>query len=115
MRTSIPRQAIVRRDEDGSPASSLRRVVLKSALLNLVIILTSFPVLVLAGGPGAVAPSVTVMVGISFVIWSITLTLYSCVSLGGIIRTAFSSAARRKPPLLARRAGLADRWLDAPG
>ncbi len=81
----------------------------------MAIVLTAFPVLVLAGGPIAVVPAVTIMVGISFVVWSVTLTLCSCVSLGRIIRLAFSSATRRKPPLLARRAGVADRWLDAPG
>jgi hypothetical protein len=43
------------------------------------------------------------------------LSVLSCVSLGRIVRTAFSSGTRRKPPMLAQRAGVADRWLDAPG
>jgi hypothetical protein len=106
---------IIRADEDPSPVSRLRRIMRKSVLLNVVIVLTSFPILVLAGGPLAVVPALAIMVGISFLIWSVTLTLFSCVSLGRIVRNAFSTGTRRKPPLRARELGVADRWLDAPG
>jgi hypothetical protein len=110
-----PMPTIAPVDNDETPASSLRRVVLKSALLNLVIVLTSFPVLVLAGGPRAVVPTLAIMAGITVVIWSATLILFSCVTLGRTTRAAFSSAIRRKPAVRAREAGVADRWLDAPG
>jgi hypothetical protein len=110
-----PRPLIVRGDDDESPATSLRRVVRNSALLNLVIVLTSFPVLVLAGGPRAVVPALAITAGVTILVWSATLTLFSCVTLGRTIRAAFSSAIRRKPAVRAREAGVADRWLDAPG
>jgi hypothetical protein len=115
MSPQILRSWIAPRNEDDSPASRLRSIVLKSALLNLVIVLTSFPVLVLAGGPIAVVPALAIMAGISFLIWMATLTLFSCVSLGRVLWTAFSPGDRRKPPGRARASGVADRWLDAPG
>ena len=43
-------------NENEFPAPSLRTVVQKSALLNLVIILTSFPVLIYAGGTQSSCP-----------------------------------------------------------
>lgn len=49
-----------------------RAVVRQSALLNLVIVLTSFPALVLAEGSLAVIPAGTVMVGITTLIWIVT-------------------------------------------
>ena len=99
---------------DEHSAFRLRSVVARSALLNLVIVLTSFPVLVVAGGPDAVAPALTIMAGITVLVWSATLMVYSCLSLGRLVWTASTSAARRKPPRPAREAGVADRWLDAP-
>jgi len=109
------RPVTARGNEDESPASSLRRIVRKSALLNAVIILTSFPVLAVVGGPRAVAPAMAIMVGITVLIWSATLTVVSCVSLGRVIRMAFASGTRRKPRSRARELGVADRWLDVPG
>ena len=91
---------------------SLRSVVLKSALLNLTIVLTSFPVLVFAGGPDAVVPALAVMAGISVLIWTVTFTLFSFMTLARIFWTP---TAVRKPSLYYRRAadiGVADRWLD---
>jgi hypothetical protein len=78
---------IIRGDEGESPASRFRRIVRKSALLNLVIVLTSFPVLVLAGGPGAVVPALAIMTGITLVIWTVTFVLFSCASIGRLLWT----------------------------
>jgi hypothetical protein len=102
-------------NEDESPRSSFRRTVLKSVLLNAVIVLTSFPVLIYAGGPGALIPSLMIMAGISFLIWTTTFTLLSFVAIGRIFWTGFSSATRRKPRVRARPVGVADHWLDGPG
>lgn len=106
---------IVPGDEDGSPASSFRGLVRKSALLNAVIVLTSFPVLVLAGGPRAVVPALAIMAGITLTIWTATFTLFSCVSIVRLLVAAFSAGARRKPAGRARAVGVADQWLDGPG
>lgn len=108
-------QVTIAADDSPSPAAGMRRIIYKSALLNAVIVLTSFPVLVLAGGPRAVAPTVAIMAAISVLIWSVTLAVISCVSLGRTVRAAFASGAMRKPAVAARRAGVADRWLDEPG
>jgi hypothetical protein len=106
---------IVPGNEDEYPASSLRSVVHKSVLLNLVIVLTSFPALVFAGGPKAVGPALVIMAGITFLIWTATFSLFSFVSLGRTFWTAISSGTRRKPPDATQEAGVADRWLDGPG
>ncbi len=100
--------------ENDFPAPSLRSTVRKSALLNLTIVLTSFPVLVLAGGPKAVGPTLAIMAGISILIWTTTFTLFSFVSLARIYWTPASSDARRERPDRAEQAGVADRWLDGP-
>jgi hypothetical protein len=110
-----PKSVIVLQIKDESPASSFRRIIHKSALLNAVIILTSFPVLVVAGGPNAVVPTVAIMIGITVLIWSATFTLFSCVALGRILWTACSTGTGRKPRYTASKAGVADRWLDGPG
>ncbi len=100
-------------DENESPAPSLRSIVRKSALLNLTIVLTSFPVLVLAGGPKAVVPTLAIMAGISILIWTTTFSLFSFVSLARIFWTPASSVARGELPGRAEQTGVADRWLDA--
>ena len=105
---------VIRGRPDDTPASRFRSVVRKSALLNVVIVLTSFPVLVLGGGPNAVIPALVIMAAITVLIWSATLVVASCVSLGLVLWTASKSRARRKPPRPTREAGMADRWLDAP-
>ena len=46
MNPPTPEPVLVPGYEDESPAPSLSRIVRNSALLNLVIVLTSFPVLV---------------------------------------------------------------------
>src|SRR5205823_345556 len=106
---------IVPGNENQSPASSLRSIVHKSALLNLVIVLTSFPVLTFAGGPKAVVPTLAIMAGITVLIWTATFTLFSFVSLALSFRTAISTGKRRHPPHPAKEAGVADRWLDGLG
>jgi hypothetical protein len=101
-------------NENQSPALSLRSIVQKSALLNLVIVLTSFPVLVFEGGPLAVAPALAIMAGITILIWSATFTLYSVASLARIFWTAIFSGKPYDRSSRARE-GVADHWLDGPG
>ena len=110
-----PRPVIIRGSEDGFPTWSFRGVVRRSALLNLVIVLTSLPFLLLAGGPRAVVPSLAIMAGITLVIWTATFALFSCFSIGRLLWTMFSSGTRGKPPVAARNVGVGDRWLDGPG
>jgi hypothetical protein len=100
--------------ENEPPAPSLRSIVRKSALLNLVIVLTSCPVLIFEGGPKAVVPTLEIMAGISVVIWTATFALFSLGSLPRIFRTPASSVKRPDPHHLAEDAGVADRWLDRP-
>ena len=109
------RPVIIRGDEDGFPPFRFRGIVRKSALLNVVIVLTSFPVLVVAGGPRAVVPAVAIMAAITAMIWTVTFALVSFISIGQLVWTAFSAEARRKPPIAARTAGVGDHWLDGPG
>lgn len=106
---------IIRGSEDQSPASRFRRIAYKSALLNAVVVLTSFPVLVLAGGQRAIVPTVIIMAGLTLLIWTATFALFSCVTIGRLLFATFSSRSRRKPPVAAQRVGVADRWLDGPG
>jgi hypothetical protein len=84
------------------------------ALLNVVIVLTSFPVLVFAGGPEAVAPALAIMAGISLLIWTVTFALYFFLTLPRLFRTPVSSRKPLDPPHPAQEAGVADRWLDGP-
>src|SRR5262249_49195882 len=106
---------IIRGSEDQSPASRFRRIAYKSALLNAVIVLTSFPVLALAGGPTAVVPTLMIMAGLTLLIWTATFALFSCATIVRLLWTTFSSKSRRKPPMAVQRVGVADRWLDGPG
>jgi hypothetical protein len=98
--------------EGASPASGLRSVVRKSALLNVVIVLTSFPVLISEGGPNALVPILKIMAGISVVIWTTTFALFSFVSLARIFWKPVTIMKRLDPPHSANGAGVADRWLD---
>jgi hypothetical protein len=50
MNSPTLKKTLSRRNEDESTAPGFRSIVRKSALLNVVIVLTSCPVLVLAGG-----------------------------------------------------------------
>ena len=109
------KSATVRGHEDESWAPSLRRIVRNSALLNVVIVLTSFPVLVLAGGPDAVVPALAIMAGISLLIWTATFILYFFLTLPRLFWTPVSSGKPLDPLQPAEAAGVADRWLDGPG
>jgi hypothetical protein len=114
MNLSTPKPVIVPADENKSPAPSLRSLVRKSALLNVVIVLTSFPVLVLGGGPKAVVPTLAIMAGISVVIWTATFALFSFASLARIFWTPVSPVTMRDPPPPAEEPTITDRWLDGP-
>lgn len=101
-------------NEHSVPAPSLRSLVRKSALLNAVIVLTSFPVLVFAGGPNAVVPAAAIMGGITYLIWTVTFTVYFVISLPRLFRAPFFSRSRRDRIQPANAAGVADPWLDDP-
>jgi len=109
-----PKPVIVPGDGNESPAPSLRRIVRNSALLNLMIVLTSCPVLIFAGGPKAVYPTLAIMAGISVLIWIATFALFSFVSLPRLFRTPVSQLTWRAPPFPAEESGVPDRWLDGP-
>ena len=114
MSLPAPKPGFITRDKDEATAPSLRSVVRKSALLNLTVILTSFPVLVLAGGPKAFVPALAIMAGVSVLIWTATYTVFSFVSLAQIYRILASSRTRRHAAARRGQSGVADRWLDGP-
>ena len=97
--------------ENDAPAPSLRRTVRKSALLNLVIVLTSLPVLILEGGPKVIVPTLEIMAGISVLIWTATFALFSLASLPRIFRAPESLGRRQGPREPAEGAGIDDPWL----
>jgi hypothetical protein len=99
-------------NEDEAPAPSLPSVVGKSVLLNLVIVLTSCPVLIFAGGPKAVVPTLEIMAGISVLIWTATFAVFSFVSIARICWTPISTLKRIDPPSSQNGAGVADHCLD---
>jgi hypothetical protein len=102
------------RNEGKTRAPSLRSIIRKSALLNLAIVVTSFPVLVMAGGPNAAVPAIVLMAGISVLIWAATFALFPFISLAAIFRTPVSSLEKPVPQLPRAESGVADRWLDEP-
>jgi hypothetical protein len=114
MDLSTRRTTTLPRDEGKSRAPSLRSIIRKSALLNLAIVVTSFPVLVMAGGPNAAVPALALMAGISVLIWAATFALFPFVSLAAIFRTPVSSLEKPVSQLPRAESGLADRWLDEP-
>jgi hypothetical protein len=95
-----------------SPAPSLRKIVRKSALLNVVIVLTSFPVLAYAGGLKAIVPALEIMAGISLLIWIATFALFSFVTFPRIFRAPASLVKPRAAPDRANETGDDDRWFD---
>ena len=105
---------IVPGDANEPPAASLRSIVCKSALLNVVIVLTAFPVLAYAGGPKAVVPILKIMAGISVLIWTTTFALFSLVTIPRIFSTPVSTANRSDVVDPTNSTGVADRWLDGP-
>jgi hypothetical protein len=110
-----PNPVIVPSKEQDSAAPRLRNIVRKSALLNVVIILTSFPVLVYAGGTRAVIPTLKIMAGISLVIWSATFALFSLVIFPLIFQTPVSTVNRSDSLYSENETGVDDRWVDGPG
>ncbi|MFO0891345.1 MAG: hypothetical protein U0790_19650 [Isosphaeraceae bacterium] len=102
---SHPRLSDLRSGESG-----FRRVVRKSALLNLAIVLTSFPVLAWAGGANGLRATLAIMAGISLLIWASTFTFYSFASLTRLFRTR--EAGKAAEPRGTK--GVSDRWLDGP-
>jgi hypothetical protein len=112
MNPSHPNPVIVPGKADESPAPRLRSIVRKSALLNVVIVLTSFPVLVFAGGPKAVVPTLKLMTGISVLIWITTFALFSLVTFPQIFRTPVSTVKRSDSLDPGNETGVDDRWLD---
>jgi uncharacterized protein YybS (DUF2232 family) len=114
MKTPLLKPVIVPGSENEPPAPSLRSIVRKSALLNLVIVLTSCPVLIFEGGQKAVVPILEIMAGISVLIWTATFALFSLATLPRIFRTPASFVTRHDPTRPAEEAGNADHWLDRP-
>jgi len=115
MSTSESRPSPGSYQDDRSTDSSFRKLVRKSALLNLVIVLTSFPVLAWAGGLEAVAPALAIMTGISLIIWAFTFALYSFVSLPRLFQMPEHSSKPSTNSRPAARDSVADRWVDGPG
>jgi hypothetical protein len=114
MDLSTRRPTTLPRNEAKSRGPSLRSIIRKSALLNLAIVVTSFPVLVMAGGPNAAVPALALMAGISVMIWTATFALYPFVSLAAIFRTPASSLEKPVSQRPVAESGLSDRWLDEP-
>ena len=98
-------------DKTQSPAPRLRSVVRKSALLNLTIFVTSFPVLVYEGGPTAVVPALEILAAISVLIWIVTFTLYFFVTLPRLFVTPISTVSRLDAVPRKDEADGADHWL----
>jgi hypothetical protein len=101
-----------RAGEHNALAPSLRRIVRKSALLNLAIVLTSLPVLVYAGGPRALLPALKIMAGISLIIWAATYAVFSFVSLAHLFWSSGRAATGGGAAQRDQQSGLADPWLD---
>jgi hypothetical protein len=97
MNDSMPKPVIVPDRENDTPPPTLRSVVRKSALLNIVIVLTSAPVLLFEGGAKGVVVTLEIMAGISVLIWTATFALFSLVTLPWIFPTPVSLVTRRDP------------------
>jgi hypothetical protein len=105
---------IVYGKDDESRTPNLRSVVRKSALLNIVIVLTSCPILIFEGGTKAVVVTLEIMAGITILIWTVTFALFSLVTLPRIFRTPVSRLKRSDTLNPASEMGVADRWFDRP-
>jgi hypothetical protein len=103
------------RPERQSRVSAFRNVIRKSALLNLVIVLTSLPVLLWSGGPNTVGVSLAIMVGISLIIWAFTFAVFTFVSLPRVFRLPEQSGKPRPSARSGQPNAVRDRWLDGPG
>ena len=89
-----PKTAVTPGNKDVCSAPMVRSIVRKSALLNTVIVLTSFPVLVYAGGAKAVVPVLEIMAGISVLIWTATFAMSSLLTFPRIFRAPATLAKR---------------------
>ena len=114
MNSPTLKPVMVSSKQDECPAPSLRSVVRKSALLNLVIVLTSCPILIFEGGPKAIVPILGIMAGISILIWTATFALFSLATLPLIFRTPVSRVKPIDTLDPANETGVADRWRDGP-
>jgi len=103
------------RDEDVAPPLKLRSLAWRSALLNLVIALTALPVMIFAGGSGAVVPALAVMAAVSALIWVATLTAFFLVSISRVIWRLGVLGLRHPHGRSKGSSGLADEWIDGPG
>jgi hypothetical protein len=101
--------------ERRSEPSGFRKIVRKTALLNAVILATSFPVLAWFGGPRVIGWVVAIMAGVSLLLWASTFALYSLSTLPGLFREPARPGKPVGPPNAADAGGVADRWLDGPG
>jgi len=100
--------------ENKSSGPNLRRIVRMSALFNLAIVVTCFPLLIFVRGAKAFGVTLAFMGGSTNLIWATTFTLFLLISLARIIWTLVSSLKRSDPPDWAEETGVADRWLDGP-
>jgi hypothetical protein len=100
--------------DNAPPPLRLRSLVWRSALLNLAIVLTAFPVLASAGGPGAVVPALVVMAAISALIWTATFTAFFFLTMVRAFWCLGLRGVQRRQGRPDARDGLADRWLDDP-
>jgi hypothetical protein len=114
MNDSMPKPVIVPDRENDPPPPTLRSVVRKSALLNIVIVLTSAPVLLFEGGAKGAVVTLEIMAGISVLIWTATFALFSLGTLPWIFRTPTSSVARRDPAPAKEDPDMVERSIDEP-
>jgi hypothetical protein len=103
------------RDGNAAPPLKLHSLVWRSALLNLVIALTALPVMVFAGGPGAVVPALAVMAAVSALIWVATLTAFFLVSIARMFWRLGVLGFQHPHGRSKSNGGLADEWIDGPG
>src|SRR5690348_5486431 len=99
------------REGDTDAPPRLRNLIRKSALLNLAVVLTAFPVLAAAGGPLAVLPALVVMAAISTIIWIATFAAFSFVSTTRLFRGP-GARRKRRAPRPTTGVGVEDEWLD---
>jgi hypothetical protein len=99
------------KDRESPAPPNLRTLVWKSALLNLGIILTTLPVLVAAGGPRAIVPTLVIVGAVSAVVWTSTFAIFAFVSLYRIFQTQLALGTRtfRNRSVTT---GVDDKWLD---
>jgi hypothetical protein len=107
-------RAVKAQGDNAIPPLRLRSLAWRSALLNLAIVLTAFPVMAFAGGPRAVVPALAVMAAVSAVLWAVTLTAFFIASFGRALWCLRVRMAQRPYGRLGAAGVLADRWLDDP-